>query len=289
MILHLVAFSDSSMSRSRHLCIESALKHGIDSIAGPHYFDPHLETRDGFTLEWLKSQPIYEQMGADWWTQRGIGYWLWKPYLIDLVMGKLQDGDYLVYSDAGVEFINNIRYIIDRMDQDVWLFGNNWEHLHWCKQSVVEVIWPIRGVPDVPARMRLTCQRFGKQCQASVIVFRVSDHSRAFVAEWLKWCMWNKGELISDSASWIGNHPEFREHRHDQAILTTLAYREGIKLHYWPATYNFGAFNYEKLPEFARDDYPILFHHHRKRDGEWGPSEGAQYVGMTFNGTQYHA
>lgn len=311
MTVHLVTFSDDSMSRSRRLCIESALKHGVDQVAGPHYFDPGLEYRDGLTLEWLKAQPIYEQMGADWWTQRGIGFWLWKPYIVDLVMSKVPDGDFIVYADAGVEFIDSIRYIVDRMPpmesldvmllpegkaatgnaSDVFLFGNNWEHAHWCKRDVVEAVWPAeqRGYssdPTDPNAYLFDCwapwSRFGKQCQASVIVFRVSGWSRKFVAEWLDWCKMaiytalpfrrKVGHLISDSPSLNPNHPEFREHRHDQAILTTLAYREGIKLHYWPAVYNKGGspeFVYEKLPEYTIDTYPPLFSHHRRRDHEW--------------------
>lgn len=290
-MIHLVTFSDHHMNRSRQLCIESALKHGVDSIAGPHYFDPALEYRDGFTLEWLKSQSIYKQMGETWWAQRGIGYWLWKPYIVDLVMSKLPDGDYLVYSDAGVEFIGNIRHIIDRMDQDVWLFGNNWEHAHWCKRDVVEAVMPI-------GRCGITYwSDFGKQAQASVIVFRVSKWSRKFIAEWLHWCLTRKGHrgpcaecdaaspnavgyLIDDTPSLALNHPEFREHRHDQAILTTLAYREGIRLHYWAAQYNDGAFTYEKLPEYASDDYPVLFHHHRRRDNEWGLMPGELWANL---------
>lgn len=266
MTTHLVTFSDDQMSRSRRLCIESALKHGVDCIAGPHYFDPALETRDGFTLEWLKSQPIYGQMGADWWTQRGIGYWLWKPYIIELVMSKLSDRDVLVYSDAGVEFIDNIRHIIDRMDQDVFLFGNNWEHAHWCKADAMEWVW-------------LRCWRpasgweaFGKQCQASVIFIRVSDYTCKFVRAWLDYCLFQEGRLIDDSPSRLPNHPEFREHRHDQAILTTLAYREGIKLHWWGSVYNRFVgpeFIYEKLPCYADDAYPPIFHHHRLRDHEF--------------------
>lgn len=279
-MIHLVTFSDDQMSRSRRLCIESALKYGVDRTAGPHYFDPGLEYRDGFTPEWLKSQPIYDQMGADWWTQRGVGYWLWKPYIIDLVMSKLRDDDYLVYSDAGVEFIDNIRHVIDRMDQDVFLFGNNWEHAHWCKRDVIEAIWPDR---PVLGHMLDIWYPFGKQAQASVIVIRASEWSRKFVHEWFNWCgsathiydvkNWGRpikeSRLIDDSPSIAPNHSEFREHRHDQAILTTLAYREGVKLHYWPAQYNDGAFVYPRLVDYAGDDYPVLFHHHRRRDHEW--------------------
>lgn len=112
-------------------------------------------------------------------------------------------------------------------------------------------------------------KRFGKQVQASVIFFRVSDYTRKFVKEWLDWCLFEGGRLIDDSPSRTPNHPEFQENRHDQAILTTMAYRDGLKLHWWPAIYNDGQFTYEKLPVYANDDYPPIFHHHRRRNHEW--------------------
>jgi hypothetical protein len=214
-------------------------------------------------------------------TERGYGFWKWKPATIlnrmNLPEGNflkpLVDGDILIYADAGVEFINNVNYIIDRMDQDIFLFGNNWEHAHWCKRDVVEHVWPYRDDGWWGERENEKAwSRFGKQCQASVIFFRVSDYSRQFVDEWLKWSLFEGGRLIDDSPSRVPNHPEFRENRHDQSILTTLAYREGLKLHYWPAVYNRGSspeFVYEKLPEYAVDNYPVIFSHHRKRNHEW--------------------
>jgi hypothetical protein len=216
-------------------------------------------------------------------TERGYGFWKWKPATIlnrmNLPEGNflkpLVDGDILIYSDAGVEFINNVNYVIDRMDQDIFLFGNNWPHYAWCKRDVVQEIWPSKfWEPNLEyhSDMAVTWERFGKQCQASVIFFRVSDYSRQFVAEWLKWCLFEGGRLIDDSPSRAPNHPEFRENRHDQAILTTLAYREGLRLHWWPSVYNRGGspeFVYEKLPEYAGDNYPVLFSHHRRRNHEW--------------------
>ena len=290
MTTHLVTFSDESMSRARRLCSDSGLAHGIDSAA--RYDDEMLTDR----WDW----------NPDWSAQRGFGYWRWKPLLIETQIRQLSDNDTLIYADAGVEFINNVNYIIDRMghekpQDDIWLFGNNWEHAHWCKRDVVQAIWPSkwwRPNLEFHSDKAVTWERFGKQVQASVIFLRVSEYSRRFVSEWLDWCLtgvrigaavsfgrdnpehrdgrmtWSKFRyLIDDSESVFPNHPEFREHRHDQAILTTLAYREGIKLHYWPAVYNKGGtpeFVYEKLPEYAGDDYPSpLFSHHRKRDHEW--------------------
>jgi hypothetical protein len=257
------------MSRARELCVESAiLKGGIGAN--------QIHTCDEWDI-----RPMMEEHPQIFANRKGYGLWSWKPYLIDRLTGvagfvrNVRNGDVVCYADAGIEFIAPVSHIIDRMDQDIFLFGNNWPHYAWCKRDVVQEIWPSKfWEPNLEyhSDMAVTWERFGKQCQASVIFFRVSDYSRKFVAEWLKWCLFEGGRLIDDSPSRSPNHPEFRENRHDQSILTTLAYREGLKLHYWPAVYNRGSspeFVYEKLPEYAGDTYPILFSHHRKRNHEW--------------------
>lgn len=258
-MIHLVTFHDAHMTQSARLCTESAERHGASEC--------WIWTPDSVSqLPVAKGNPeVFTQPTNP---ARAWSHWAFKPAIIlDQLntVNRISPARYLIYADAGVEFINNVKHIIDRMDQDVFLFGNNWWHAHWCKRDVIDAVWPPDSLPP-----RDGWGSFGKQVQASVTFFRVSDYSRAFVAEWLKWCLFEGGRLIDDSPSRLPNHPEFREHRHDQAILTTLAYREGIKLHYWPAMYNDGAFVYEKLPEYAGDDYPILFHHHRRRDRDWG-------------------
>lgn len=251
MTVHLVTFHTPDFSRSLARCVSSALQYGVTQThpCSPSVLPPDMQKRcEG---------------------KRGFGWWQWKPQVIEIAMRGCANGDTLIYADVGVEFINNVSHIIERMDQDIFLFGNNWEHAHWCKRDIVEAVWPCNKDSNCPRPHYEVWDKFGKQCQASVIFFRVSDYSRQFVAEWLKWCLFEGGRLIDDSPSRAPNHPEFRENRHDQSILTTLAYREGIKLHWWPASYNDGAFNYEKLSEYAGDDYPILFNHHRRRNHEW--------------------
>jgi hypothetical protein len=288
MTTHLVTFSDESMSRAAELCVESAGRNGFDNAQG-QWARECIYNRHAIEFSGWADGPQFELLELMDANPRGCGFWAWKPFIILEAMNHCQQGSTLIYSDAGVEFINNVSHIIERMDQDIFLFGNNWEHAHWCKRDVVEAVWPVTrgdwyqhcstgqvGMTDDAAYVDLTWSRFGKQCQASVIFFRVSDYSRGFVAEWLAFCLARYGPsgsewryLIDDSPSYAPNHPEFREHRHDQAILTTMAYRERIKLHYWPAMYNDGVFAYKKLPEYAGDDYPVLFHHHRRRDHEW--------------------
>jgi hypothetical protein len=240
-MIHLVTYSDNNMTIAGKLCEMSARSHGVEAVW--YWRDYGLKATDFYRV----NKAILDHPRA--------GHWLWKPYIILQTMTeRCAIGDILIYADAGVEFINNTRYIIDRMTDDVFVFGNMWQHVHWCKADITNAILPGKPMDE-----------YGQQAQASVIFFRVTETSKAFVEEWLKWCL--VPGLIDDSESVSPNHPEFRENRHDQAILTTLCYRDNIPLHWWPAMYNAGAFEYEKTG--YNDNYPVLFHHHRRRDSEF--------------------
>jgi len=100
MTTHLVTFADAAMSRSAELCVDSAMVHGVDGIT------------------WA-----YAASDADKAAGRGLGFWAWKPrivydFMTDTTGGLAHpdDGDVLIYADAGVEFINNINYIISHLE-----------------------------------------------------------------------------------------------------------------------------------------------------------------------------
>lgn len=239
----LITFTDQNMTIAADICVKSALANNVDEAKiykpvdiDPHFFDRNIE--------------IFKQ-------SRGYGHWLWKPYFINRELRAMKDGDYLIYADAGVEFVNNINHVTDRMKQDVWLFGNMWQHEHWCKRDIIEAVFEGKE-----------CS-FDKQVQASVIVIRKTQKSALFVNEWLRLCQ--VPGLIDDAPSKAVNHPEFKENRHDQAILATLAYRDDVKLHWWPAIYNAGNFTYNKTG--YGDDYPVLFHHHRMRNDQFSAAD----------------
>src|SRR5690242_12407169 len=109
MTVHLVTFSDESMSRSRRVCVDSALRHGVDDY-------------DAVGIEALRDWPVEHGIRLG---ERGRGYWAWKPLIINDMLTNavgVDEGDILIYSDVGVEFINNVNYIIERMDQNIFLF-----------------------------------------------------------------------------------------------------------------------------------------------------------------------
>lgn len=232
-----ITYSSGNMDISASLASKSALKYGAD-------------TSIVYTPADIDEKYVYDY-GHIFKHERGAGYWLWKPYIIHKSLLLADKGDFILYTDAGVEIINDLS-ILTALDQDILLFRNMYQHEQWCK---MDTMYAINGRRSMPI----------KQCQASAMMLKVGEKSRMFVLQWLVWCEIEKH--IDDSPSIMKNHPEFKEHRHDQAILTCLAYRNNIKTWWWPAQYNNGQFIYDD----GMNDrpYPVIFHHHRKRDNEW--------------------
>lgn len=232
-MIHLATYADEKMTISKEKCVLSAINNGVDICYEGSIDD------------------VFFQFNKDILTkERGAGYWLWKPYLIYSAMSYMSDGEVLIYSDAGVEFIAPVQEIINRMDEDIFFFTNGFPHVEWCKGDVLKAI-----TPEHAANREL------KQVQASVIFFKVNQKTRDFVKEWLFYCQ--MPGFIDDSPSKTPNYPTFAEHRHDQAILTCLQIKYNYKLHWWPTQYS------NHLPRTAEDSYPVMFRHHRKRNSEW--------------------
>lgn len=231
-MIRFVTYSAENMTKSRELCASSAERMGAEQL----YVYSKNHVSDDF---WSDSSEILR-------AKRGAGYWLWKPYFINEVMKECNAGDILIYGDAGVEFIAPFQHIIDVMDQDLFLFCNGHLHKEWCKMDVMQAI--NGGIIET------------MQAQASVIFIRVNQYTRNFIKEWLLWCQ--MPGMIDDSSSKLPNVPTFAEHRYDQAILTCLAIREGIKLHWWADAMWYESQRY-RWPD---DHYPSMFRHHRKRN-----------------------
>lgn len=246
-----ITYADHRMTKSAINCCESMERNGINDAM---FYRSESMPSDRFMHFYLTNK---ETLNAE----RGAGYWLWKPAIILDAMLSVKDGDILIYSDAGVEFINSVHHIIERMDEDIFFFTNGWPHVEWCKGDVLQSIlnWDV-SLNSLPQTLRY--MKEFKQIQASVIFFRVNHKTRDFVKEWLLYCQ--MPGFIDDSSSKLPNYPTFAEHRHDQAILTCLAIKHGYTMdHWWPTQYSM------HLPRPERDSYPVMYNHHRRRDNEW--------------------
>ncbi len=152
--------------------------------------------------------------------RRGAGYWLWKAWAVSQQLDRLDEGDVVVWVDAATHFIGAVERLAAHMERhglDVWLMGQGFRESQFTKRDAFVLLDMDR--PDVAA----SPQRF-----ASCFAFRCTPAGRSLAAEYLAAA--TDRRLITDDPNTCGlaNHADFRDHRHDQSILSLLTKRAGI-------------------------------------------------------------
>lgn len=155
---------------------------------------------------------------------RGAGYWLWKPYLILKTLSALQEGDWLMYTDSGMHFVRNPwAWIHENMaciePKGIATFGTCGKNKNFCKRDAF-VLMEMDQPNCIEAEQRT----------ASIFLCKKCDHSIDFVARWLQKCC--DPRILTDLPNTQGlpNYPEFRDHRHDQSIMSLMCHQEDMCL-----------------------------------------------------------
>lgn len=151
--------------------------------------------------------------------RRGYGYWKWKSYLVKLQFGKMEEGDILIYADAGCDYnskgknrLKDYLDIVKKHESGIMVFEDNYKESQLTKGDVFEYLVGDTKCPSISE----TNQRW-----AGMFVMRKCSNTVKFVDEWVNICM-NHYNLITDKASRVGNYPEFIENRHDQSVFSIL-------------------------------------------------------------------
>jgi len=217
--------------------------------------------------------PFYDKNKGILKEGRGAGYWLWKPYIILDALNSLEDGDVVLYCDAGIEVISPLSDLISvcLSSSDVGLFNcGDFVNKEWTKR-------------DCFVFMGCDESKYweGRHLNAGIQVYRNSEKSRLFVMQYLSYC--EDRRILSDDPNVCGddNLVGFRAHRHDQSVLSILAIRAEIEVFRDPCQWG----NYLKAPEFRQpgefldrsvgqeysdsyfmnSPYGTIINHHRQR------------------------
>lgn len=172
---------------------------------------------------------------------RGAGFWVWKPYIILKTMIEMKDDDWLMYTDSGMYFIKNpweeiLRHESCLGDKGVCTFGTCGINKNFCKRDTFILMSADDSMyTDSPHRT------------ASIFVCRKTDFSVSFVKEWLHYS--SDSRIITDLPNTQGkpNYPEFKDHRHDQSIMSILCAKHDVCL-------------LDDLTQFGRPSDPFIFH-----------------------------
>lgn len=155
---------------------------------------------------------------------RGYGYWSWKPQIVLQTLKKMNDGDVLVYSDAGTHL--NLGGL-EKMKGYIELARTHDTHNIAFQMPHVEEMW---NKMDLLARYPSAMQTEKHPWQtgqyaACAFVLQKTHQTVKMVEEWLEVCL--DRHLIDDTPSVLPNHSDFKEHRHDQSAWSLIRKKYG--------------------------------------------------------------
>jgi hypothetical protein len=252
---YLVSFSTGHFKRSQERLVNSALKNGID------------ETKI-YNYKKIKSTPFYRENKYILDQKRGAGYWLWKPYIILEVMKDMEDGDFIIYSDSGIEIIRDINILtkICAEQEGILLFNvHGKKNKEWTKK-------------DCFILMGCDSEEYynDEQIMAGFQAYIKNEKSNAFLNELLLFS--RNPHILDDSSSILGqNSPDFNEHRHDQSVLSILAAKHKINGFRDPSQFgnHLKIESYREPCEWLQESYSLspcknsnyytLINHHREK------------------------
>lgn len=181
---------------------------------------------------------------------RGYGFWVWKPYIILDALNTIKENDLLLYLDTGcylnVKGKKRLMQYFDLVKKNESGFvvtnaGEDNLEYRWTKGDLLDY-FKVRSNDSIIRT---------PQFQGGTIFIRKNSDTVSLIERWLD--VYNRHfHLADDSPSLSPNLPGFKEHRHDQSILSILLKLHGTSV--IPIEECWCEGNWETLIE----EYPIL-------------------------------
>jgi hypothetical protein len=239
-----ISFGDEKYSRSLDLLEKTSLEIGkVDQFIR-------------YTQEQLKHEEFWKKNQFILTRPRGAGYWLWKPYIILETFKNLEDGDVVLYSDAGLKVLDNLNVLFE-ITQKLPNNGKVIFKVPWVGAQHIAKIWIKRDCfvltnCDEPKYWN------APMTNGAVSLWVKNEENFIFLNEWLHYL--RDTRIVTDDPNMCGkpNFMEFKDHRHDQAVLTLLVAKYNFELFRDPTQWG-----NEFINEFTNSPYLQLFNHHR--------------------------
>jgi hypothetical protein len=238
-----ISFGNEDYYRSLDVLEESALTIGkVDQFI--RYTQEELKTEEF----WKKNTYILSK-------PRGAGYWIWKPYIILKTFDLIENGDCVLYSDAGLKVIDNLNPLFE-LSRSLPNEGKIIFRVPWVGAKHVAKVWTKRDC------FVLTNANESKYWNApmtngAVSLWVKNNNNIEFLKEWLRYL--RDPRISTDDFNMFGmNDPEFKDHRHDQSVLSILSTKYNFELFRDPTQWG-----NDEINLFSNSPYPQLFHHHR--------------------------
>lgn len=243
-----INYANSEFKKAQQLNLKTALKWGADKVIGyaPEDIDADFAKRNKDILA----------------VKKGNGYYLWKPYFLNKAYKELGEGDYLIYTDSGSIYVNQIQLLIDCMEKeqvDIMVFSLEQEMLE--KKYTKRDAFVLMGCDT--SEYTDTPQSIG-----GYVVLKKSSFVEKFLAEDLQYAQDSRviGEI--ENTQGLPDYPEFVAHRHDQSVWSLMSKKYHLKRFRDPS--QFGVTNHYEEAVEKRSAYPQIIDSHRMNVGTMG-------------------
>lgn len=166
----------------------------------------------------------------------------------------MDDGDYVVYTDAGSAFVNKIQYLIDAMNReqtDVMAFCiEHLEKYYTKRDAFILMDCDIPEITDTP------------QIVTGYIIVRKNEKSVALIQQFMDYEADDR--IVTDQPNVMGveNYEGFVENRHDQTVWSLLCKKNGIKPFRDPSEWGVDRSLFSEEVN-ARSTFPQIIESHR--------------------------
>lgn len=204
----------------------------IETLKRIGYEAKQLHIFDRIILYTPKDLPQYILSSPLMAIEKGGGMWLWKPYIIWKTLQDSEEGDIIVYSDAGssLRISNEWDYyfnLIRQNDNIVFHYKNEfdygWDQRFYCSSPKIK-FWTKKSTLNYfDILFEDQSWREFNKLSAGFIISK--GRNNRLIKDWLYVTVMFPDLVIDPFGNEILDQETFfKHHRHDQCILTPLAY-----------------------------------------------------------------
>lgn len=200
--------------------------------------------------------------------KRGFGWYAWKPFILLDAFERMREGDVVMYIDADTFPVDDFSVLYETCAKDggIMLFkaGGNvrqrFRQSQWCKRDCFVV-------------MNQDAEQY-YNAEAGVARFMLFQkgqwRAHQFLMEWLTYCVNPLATTFDPSVLGAPEVAGFVEHRTEQAIMTNLAHKYGLKLYREACELG------NSFPE-DKELYPQLFSQVNPWENKTAPCRGSRF------------
>lgn len=163
--------------------------------------------------------------------KRGGGYWIWRPIILNQALKKLKEGEYLVYLDAG-SHLNKLgkkrffEYIKMLEDSEYGVLSIQMSGKRGAGSFEKESKWTTRQIFEkLGVSLDSEIANSG-QYLGGILVLKKCDHLDKYMDKYSSF-IFKYPELCTDKFNSQGQHPGFKENRHEQSVSSIIRKQMG--------------------------------------------------------------